>query len=64
MTDAGADKIKPFLANYIFKWTFIFKPILLHLSWSPQRQGKQEEKRGWERSEEEQQIKDVRSDED
>ena len=64
MTDVGTDKIKPFLANCIFKWTLIFKPILLHLSWSPQRQGKEEEKREWERSEEGQQIKDVRLDED
>lgn len=64
MTDVGTDKIKPFLANYISKWTFIFKPILLHLSWSPQRQGKREEKREWERSEEGQQIKGVGSDED
>lgn len=64
MTDVGTDKIKPFLANYIFKWTFIFKPILLHLSQSPQRQGKQEEKREWERSEEREQRKAVRSDED
>ena len=56
-TDVGTDKIKPFLANYIFKWTLIFKPILLHLSWSPQRQGKKEEKRKQEPSEERQQIK-------
>lgn len=63
MTDVGTDKIKPFLANYIFKWTFIFKPILLHLSQSPQRQGKQEEKKEWERSEEREQRKALRSDE-